>query len=109
MKYHAYKILCKSNQKFYIGMSQEYEKRWRSHVNQLRLGKHNNTLLQNDWLEFGENDFTFTLLDEFEDYILCQEKEMSIINKSNPDQLYNIVKDSSIGGDVFSHIHEKKK
>lgn len=109
MIYHVYKILCKSNKKFYIGMSQEYEKRWRAHKNQLRLGKHNNVSLQSDWLEYGEDDFEFSLLHEFQDSELCQQTEMSIINNSDAQQLYNIVKDTSIGGDVFSHNPRKEE
>lgn len=107
MRFHIYKILCETNSKFYIGMSQEYEKRWRSHINQLRLGKHNNYHLQEDWLQYGEDDFTFELLHEFNEKELCMQKEIETINSCDEAVLYNIVKDVSIGGDGFTHNPRK--
>ena len=88
-------------------MSQEVEKRHRSHINQLRLGTHNNFYLQKDYNEFGESSFKFKILYEFDDKLECQSKEIELINTHS--NLYNIVKDSSVGGDIFTHNPRKEE
>lgn len=90
----------------YIGQSVEYEKRKRAHLNMLRSGSHFNHRLQKDWNELGEESFSFHVLEE-----VCSEdigeKEMEIIN-SNWGNLYNIIRDSHIGGDYFTNHPDKE-
>lgn len=109
MKYHIYKILCIVNNKTYIGKSQEYKKRWRSHKNQLRLGTHNNYYLQRDWIVYGEDKFVFELLSEFTNSDECNHEEIKLINEFEDCLLYNIVKDISVGGDYFTHNPRKEE
>lgn len=90
-------------------MSQELEKRKRSHINQLRLNKHNNYNLQIDWNTYGGENFKFETLHSFEEVDDCREFEIKLINEAPVEILYNIVKDSSVGGDVFTNNPRKEE
>ena len=99
--YTVYKIECKPNGRCYFGRSQELEKRWRSHKNMLRKSEHHNIDMQEDWNEYGEESFTFEVLNEFgykEDQLRT---EQDYIDNSRGES-YNI-SDSKNGGDTFTH------
>lgn len=56
----VYGILCLCNRKFYIGTSENIEKRIAEHRAQLRGNRHAQLpKLQHDWNEFGEASFSF--------------------------------------------------
>jgi group I intron endonuclease len=42
----------------YVGSSSNIEKRVKTHLQALRLGKHKNVLLQTDWTAYGAESFT---------------------------------------------------
>ena len=48
----------------YIGSTVDYEKRLRSHINGLKGGYHDNRKIQEDFEEFGEDAFKFSVLCE---------------------------------------------
>lgn len=54
------------NGKRYVGQSVDIVRRWRGHKAKLRYGKHSNQFLQNAWLKYGEDAFTFTILETLE-------------------------------------------
>lgn len=60
----VYKIVNKINGKFYIGSSSDIEYRWRKHKEKLANGKHYNKHLQSSWIEHGEKNFIFEMLEE---------------------------------------------
>lgn len=47
----------------YIGSSQDIAERWRRHKRDLRKGKHHSRFLQRSWNKYGENVFTFIVLE----------------------------------------------
>ena len=51
------------NGKILLGSSRNLEGPLNSHRFMLRIGKHENEALQRDWLAFGENSFTFEILE----------------------------------------------
>lgn len=53
--------------RIYIGSSRNVESRFKSHIGQLRIGKHPVADMQSDFNEFGEN-FSFFVLDEIKNY-----------------------------------------
>jgi group I intron endonuclease len=61
-----YKIKNKLNDKCYYGSSKNIEKRWKTHLNQLRNKKHINCILQNAWNKYGEDSFIFEIVEECE-------------------------------------------
>lgn len=58
-----YKITCTANNKIYIGSSVNLRIRWRDHKNTLRKGAHRNSRMQNAWNKYGEDSFTFEVIE----------------------------------------------
>jgi GIY-YIG catalytic domain len=46
----------------YVGSSDDIPRRWKSHLSQLRGGRHHNYRLQAAWNEHGEAAFAFTVM-----------------------------------------------
>lgn len=60
----VYKITNIKNNKMYIGISIDYQKRWKQHVSHLNKNKHCNWKLQKDWNKYGPECFMFDVLEE---------------------------------------------
>src|SRR5689334_7031861 len=58
----VYFILCRTNQRVYVGQSIGVLGRWETHLTQLRHGNHPTKALQQDWRDHGEDAFEFGLL-----------------------------------------------
>ena len=65
-----YKIENTKNNKIYIGSSINIEKRFYKHLWMLKKGIHDNNHLQNSFNEYGENYFSFSILE------LCSEPDL---------------------------------
>jgi len=89
-----YRIKNLVNNKCYYGSSKDIEKRWITHKNYLNSGKHINIILQRSWDKYGENNFSFEVVEECSETILL-EREQHYLDL-NPE--YNIGLKSS-GGD----------
>lgn len=66
----------------YIGQSQHIPKRWSDHRYYLRKGIHYNKYLQNSWNKYGEENFSFYVIEEC-DIDDIGNKEVFYINKFN--------------------------
>jgi group I intron endonuclease len=66
----VYEIRCIPNGKFYIGSAVNLRERWRRHRWGLKRRGHHNELLQNAWDKYGEENFTFTVLEYVEREVL---------------------------------------
>lgn len=107
MIYNIYKIVCKTNKKEYYGRSQEIEKRFRSHKNMLRKNEHSNYYLQKDWIEYGEEDFEFIIIHDFNNLEESIRQEQMYID-DNIGVGYN-VGSATNGGDVMTHNPRKEE
>ncbi len=58
-----YKITCTVNKKIYIGSAVNLCRRRNDHFNNLQKNKHGNPKLQNAWNKYGEDAFTFEVLE----------------------------------------------
>ena len=58
----VYKITNTQNNKVYIGQSTDIEKRFKTHKKKLRKGSHENCYLQDDWTVYGEDAFSFEVV-----------------------------------------------
>jgi group I intron endonuclease len=58
-----YKITCLPTSKFYIGSTNNLFRRWYDHRKELRRNDHGNQKLQNAWNKYGEESFTFEVLE----------------------------------------------
>lgn len=59
-----YKITSKFNGKIYIGCASNIRTRINGHLYNLRKGNHSNTYLQKAWFKYGENNFTFEIIEK---------------------------------------------
>lgn len=59
-----YKIINNVNGKIYIGSSEDIERRWYHHKNCLNKGTHINKHLQAAWNKYGENSFSFEIVEK---------------------------------------------
>lgn len=84
-----YKITNDRTGETYIGQTKNFERRRKSHENELRKGTHHNRGMQSDYLR-GDT-FTFTVLEETSPskYILNQKEEKYISKYNSFNQGYN--------------------
>ena len=74
----------------YVGLSIKIEERWKKHKIALRHNKHVNDHLQNAWNKYGENIFSFLILEECEpDMLSKKEIEWGQILEQKGKKLYN--------------------
>ena len=59
-----YKIECLVNGKVYVGQSINIKRRFKTHKSQLRNNTHINNYLQRAWNKYGEENFTFEIIEE---------------------------------------------
>lgn len=62
----VFQVLNKANQKVLIEESTNVTSKWNRHRTELRFGSHRNKDLQNDWVQYGEEQFVFSMLSELE-------------------------------------------
>lgn len=65
-KIGVFQIKNTVNHKIYIEGSTDLVSIWNRYKFQLKNGLHTNTALQKDWTEYGEENFTFEILDEIQ-------------------------------------------
>jgi group I intron endonuclease len=98
-----YRIKNLKNKKCYYGSSKNIEKRWRTHKNHLKNGKHHNIHLQRSWDKYGEDNFVFEVVEECDENILLELEQKYL--DSNPE--FNIGIKSS-GGDNLTKNPNKE-
>lgn len=90
----VYSILCKINNKIYIGStSMTFSKRFFHHISCLRNNKHKNKYLQNVYNKYGEENIKFNIIEVVKDKSKILEREQFYIDeyKTNyPDLILNI-------------------
>lgn len=59
-----YSLYCIKSKYTYIGQSIDIINRWRGHKSDLKHNRHINKKLQEDWNKYGEDNFTFNILEE---------------------------------------------
>jgi len=76
------------NNKIYIGQSKNINKRWKTHIRQLRKNRHYNKHLLSSFNNNGEGSFEFLVLEECKESDL-NTKEEEWINKFPRELVYN--------------------
>jgi group I intron endonuclease len=61
---YIYKINNDINNKFYVGSSNNYTRRWDQHIYELNRNKHDNIHLQRAWNKYGKDSFSFSIIEE---------------------------------------------
>lgn len=87
-----YKIENLINKKLYVGSSNNIKRRWGEHIKSLNNNLHPNKHLQFSWNKYGQNNFTFNVLEECEEYNLLEREQFYIddLNVLNDSIGYNI-------------------
>jgi Straboviridae intron-associated endonuclease 1 len=78
-----YKITCTANKRIYIGSATNLRERSRQHFRFLRQNKHHNQHLQRAWNKYGEQSFTFEVLEQVLPISLTA-REQYWLNKLKP-------------------------
>lgn len=108
----VYKILNTVTEKFYIGSSVDVEKRWATHRSELNAHSHNNSYLQNAWNKYGEDSFTFILIEEVSDVSILREREdyyLKLTKCTDHSVGYNLLDSTNIGFGVSASAEIRKK
>ena len=87
-----YKIENLINKKLYVGSSNDINRRWNEHTKSLNSNSHPNEHLQFSWNKYGQNNFTFSILEECEENKLLEREQFYIdnLNVLNDSIGYNI-------------------
>lgn len=95
-----YQITNTINGKIYIGSSVNLKQRFNDHKKLLRHNKHPNKHLQSAWLQYGENNFVFIILEYIEplSLLIREQYYIDLFSSSNNKIGYNI---SKIAGNSF--------
>ena len=99
-----YRIVNKTNGKYYIGSSNDIHKRWQYHKKDLTKGNHHSPYLQRSWNKHGKDNFDFLIVETNipESELLIVEQKY--IDASKENECYNV---SRIAGKV--EISDKLK
>lgn len=102
----VYQILNLVNGKRYIGSSICLERRLSTHLRNLRKGMHSNNYLQQAWNKYGEDSFSFKVLQICSKYdlIFREQAFLDFYDCSNSDNGYNF---RSIAESNFGCHHRK--
>jgi group I intron endonuclease len=106
MKSGIYLIKNTVNNKVYVGSAINISNRWSRHKHDLKEGKHHSEHLQKSWDKYGEQSFTFEILEEVTnpEHLLAYEQVYLDYYKSfEVDRGYNMCK---VAG---SHLGMKRK
>ena len=89
----VYQIVNSMNDKIYIGETTRGELRWKDHLRSLRGNRHGNHKLQADFDKFGEEVFSWSIIEEYpkdKDILLLEEiKTIDKLLKEGK-ELYNL-------------------
>lgn len=98
-----YKIMCTTTGRFYVGSAVNFRNRCTVHKRALRQGTHKNAPLQAAWNKYGEDAFSFCIV-EYVDRVFLLDAEQSYLDKEQPFGKvgFNILK---VAGNLFGYRH----
>lgn len=108
MESGIYLIRNKVNNKVYIGLSKHVARRKNKHFSLLRRGEHHSPILQNAYNKYGEESFSFELLEKVPNEKLCEREIywVSFYDALNPEKGYNYLEPGNVGTSGKGKIYE---
>lgn len=104
-----YKCTCLSNCRSYIGQTCSLFRRKNDHIRELRNNRHSNRHLQNAWNKYGEENFTWEVL-EYCSTDLLNEREMYWIEYYNSFKTgFNLTTGGSLGCIYSEESNQKRR
>ena len=108
-----YSITSKINGKRYVGSAIRICKRWKEHLNDLRLNKHHAEYLQRHYNKYGKEDLIFTVLEIINRDNLTLEESRQLLLKREQTYLDNWSEcefnGSKIAGSTLGYKNSKSK
>jgi len=103
-----YKIINKTNGRYYVGSSNNIHRRWLCHKQDLKRKTHRSRFLQRSWNKYGPEAFDFLILEKNipEKNLLITEQKYLDISSNEKDKCYN---SSFIAGKVEMNKATRKK
>ena len=84
---YVYRITNIQTQKKYVGITEDFERRKRKHIKELRNNTHHSPKLQNAWNYWGENNFEWTVrevqINQYDDLYDIEVEEIKKYNSYN--------------------------
>ena len=108
-----YRIINLVNNKFYIGSSNNIERRWSKHKRMLNCNKHHSRHLQNSWNKYGQENFIFEIIEECLKEILLEREQWYLdelqcyLRENGFNVCKNVVQTSK--GLTYEEIHGEEK
>jgi group I intron endonuclease len=85
-----YKIINKTNGKYYVGSSTDLAERWIQHKQRIKYQTHPNSHLQNAWNKYGESAFDFVIVEKVpKEKLIEVEQKYLDLSKNEQDRCYN--------------------
>lgn len=101
-----YKIINKTNGKYYVGSSGDLSFRWNIHKLNLNKKEHWNIHLQSAWNKYGKSKFEFRFVEKIpKDQLLITEQKYLDVAKNEKDKCYNLTFHAG-GGNLGSEIYK---
>jgi group I intron endonuclease len=85
-----YLITCIANGRKYVGSSRDLDRRRREHSNDLKRGNHGNSHLLNAYRKYGEDCFSFTVLEYCDESVLIEREQWYIDSLDTVNSGFNI-------------------
>ena len=100
----VYIIECICNGRIYVGSSVNVQARFKWHRQALRRGRHHSMLLQRAWNMYGEEGFTFRVVEEVGDLLWLRPREQAWLKRegaTDPSKGFN---NSDNAWDGYCHV-----
>lgn len=101
----VYEITNLINNKIYIGSSINIKKRWKDHILLLKNQKHINVHLLNAWNKYGEENFSFSIIEEI--YPKEKENRKDFIYRVREREFYYIDKFNATNSKIGYNLSKK--
>lgn len=93
-----YRISNTINGKYYIGSTKDFNVRFKTHLTNLKLGKHVNKHLQASYNKYGKEAFIIEPIEFVENFNQLYNIEQQYLDKMNKDEVYNKTFQANGGG-----------
>jgi group I intron endonuclease len=101
-----YKIICSSNNKFYLGSSVNIKLRWYYHLKSLRANKHHCIHLQRAYNLYGEPNFRLEIFKVCEN--ILEEEQRFFDEHFDKEIMFNLSRAATGGDLMYNHPNKKE-
>ena len=96
-----------ANHKKYVGQSIDIYRRWKDHKRELKGNRHRNIYLQRAWNKYGENNFSFYIIEECSKNMLDEKEKFYTAEFNCMDPRYGYALES--GGNVNKKLSKETR